>query len=40
MPAVGCPPAVPIVMSGEEIDENIISCLEYYDIKECAVVLD
>lgn len=37
---VGCPPAVPIVMCGEEIDQSIILSLEYYGIKECTVVLD
>ncbi len=35
---VGCPPAVPIVAGGEEIDENAIRCFEYYNIKNCTVV--
>lgn len=35
---VGCPPAVPIVAGGEEIDENVIKCFEYYNIKDCIVV--
>lgn len=35
---VGCPPAVPIVVSGEVIDEPAIKCFEYYDIKVCSVV--
>lgn len=35
---VGCPPAVPIVVSGEVIDETAIQCFEYYDIKVCSVV--
>lgn len=39
MPLVGCPPAVPIVMSGELIDQNVINTLEYYGIKETAVVI-
>ena len=35
---VGCPPAVPIVVSGEIIDEGAVECLRYYGIKTCAVV--
>ena len=38
LPTVGCPPAVPIVMCGEEIDRNIISRLEYYKIEKILVV--
>lgn len=37
---VGCPPAVPIAVSGEEINEEIIECFKYYDIKKCFVVKD
>ena len=33
-----CPPAVPIVVSGEIIDENAIKCCEYYGIEKCCVV--
>ena len=33
-----CPPAVPIVVSGEVIDENAIKCFEYYGIDKCCVV--
>ncbi len=36
--AVGCPPAVPIVVSGEVIAEDAISCFEYYGIDNCRVV--
>lgn len=36
--SVGCPPAVPIIVSGELIDENVIKCLKYYQINECWVV--
>ncbi len=36
--SVGCPPAVPIVVSGEQIDENSIRCFDYYGIKNCKVV--
>ncbi len=35
---VSCPPAVPIVVSGELIDENAIKCFEYYGINKCCVV--
>ena len=37
-PNVGCPPAVPIAVSGEMIDENIKDALLYYGIKHCSVV--
>lgn len=36
--SIGCPPAVPIVMCGEEIDQNAIRCFEYYGIEKCTVV--
>ncbi len=36
--SVGCPPAVPIVVSGEMIDENSIRCFDYYGVKSCKVV--
>ncbi len=35
---VGCPPAVPIVVSGEMIDESAVECFKYYGIETCAVV--
>ena len=35
---VGCPPAVPIVVSGEIIDEGAVACFQYYGIETCAVV--
>ena len=35
---VGCPPAVPIVVSGERIDESAVACFKYYGIETCAVV--
>ena len=34
---VGCPPAVPIVVCGERIDENAIRCFQYYGIETCRV---
>ncbi len=35
---VGCPPAVPVLISGERIDKNAIECFQYYGIKHCTVV--
>lgn len=35
---VNCPPAIPIVVSGELIDNNVISALTYYGINTCKVV--
>lgn len=35
---VGCPPAVPIVASGEVIDEGCLACFDYYGIESCSVV--
>lgn len=35
---VSCPPAVPIVICGERIDEHAIECFKYYGISACMVV--
>ena len=35
---VGCPPAVPIVVSGEQINEDAVACFRYYGIETCAVI--
>ncbi len=35
---VSCPPAIPIVVCGERIDENAINCFKYYGIEKCRVV--
>lgn len=35
---VGCPPAVPIVVCGEEIDKHAMECFRYYGIDHCWVV--
>ena len=35
---VGCPPAVPIVICGERMDEHAAVCFDYYSISTCAVV--
>ena len=34
---VGCPPAVPIVVCGEQIDENAIARFQYYGVETCRV---
>ena len=38
-PSVGCPPAVPIVVCGERIDESAIAAFRYYGIETCSVIL-
>lgn len=35
---VSCPPAIPIVVCGERIDERAIACFKYYGIEKCRVV--
>lgn len=37
-PTVSCPPAIPIVVSGEIIDENALCLFEHYGIKKVDVV--
>ena len=37
-PTVGCPPAIPIVASGEVIDENAVALLRHYGIAMIEVV--
>jgi len=37
-PSVSCPPAVPIAVSGERIDENTARVMEYYGVTECLAV--
>ena len=39
-PSVSCPPAVPIVMCGERIDEAAIRAFRYYGVKKLRVVID
>ena len=38
VPTVGCPPAVPILVCGEQIDTHAMECFAYYGIKQCRVV--
>jgi arginine/lysine/ornithine decarboxylase len=35
---VSCPPAIPIAVCGELIDENTIELFKYYGIEKCRVV--
>ncbi len=37
-PTVSCPPAVPIIVCGERIDETALALFDYYGIERCAVV--
>ncbi|MCF0120085.1 MAG: amino acid decarboxylase, partial [Oscillospiraceae bacterium] len=37
-PTVGCPPAVPIVVSGERIDEACVKAMKYYGIERVRVL--
>lgn len=36
--SVNCPPAVPIIVCGERIDENTINCLKYYGQTSCKII--
>ncbi len=36
--SVACPPAVPVVVCGERIDEAAVKCFKYYGIENCTVV--
>ena len=36
--AISCPPAIPLVVCGERIDENVVDSFLYYGIRECAVI--
>ena len=38
VPEVGCPPAVPILVCGERITDEVLSILSYYGITKCSVV--
>ncbi len=39
-PCIGCPPAVPIVMSGEVINEEAVACFKHYGYENVSVVAD
>ena len=36
--SVSCPPAVPVLVCGEQIDQNAIDCFRYYGIENVSVV--
>ena len=35
---LSCPPAIPIIVSGERITENALQLFEYYGINNCDVI--
>ena len=37
-PTAHCPPAVPILVSGERVDEHALECFQYYGVETCCVV--
>ncbi len=37
---ISCPPAIPILICGEEITEEAVASMEYYGITTCRVVLE
>ncbi len=37
---ISCPPAIPIVVCGERIDENAIRCFEYYGVEICQIITE
>ena len=36
--SVSCPPAVPVAVFGEEIDEDVIAAFKYYGTEKCRVI--
>ena len=36
--AISCPPAIPLAVCGERIDQQVLGCFRYYGITHCAVV--
>ena len=39
-PTVSCPPAVPILVCGERIDESALALFAYYGVETCDVVME
>ena len=37
VPTVSCPPAVPILVCGERIDESAVAAMRYYGLESCTV---
>ena len=38
--SVSCPPAIPIVVCGERIDEQALQCFAYYGVERCNVIAE
>lgn len=38
--AISCPPAVPLIICGERIDEQTVRCLRYYGADTCEVIME
>ena len=38
--AISCPPAIPLAVCGERIDQHVVDCLRYYGVASCAVIKD
>ena len=36
--AISCPPAIPLAVCGERIDQHVVDCLRYYGVASCAVI--
>ena len=36
--AISCPPAIPLAVCGERIDQHVVDCLRYYGVAGCAVI--
>ena len=36
--AISCPPAIPLAVCGERIDQRVVDCLRYYGVASCAVI--
>ena len=36
--AISCPPAIPLAVCGERIDQLVVDCLRYYGVASCAVI--
>ena len=39
-PTVSCPPAIPVVCSGERIEEWAVAAMEYYGITQIRVIIE
>lgn len=39
-PSVSCPPAVPVLVCGEVVDETALAAMRYYGVEKCAVVTE